>query len=234
MIEAIIAGLALGVTGSVHCVGMCGPLALMLPVKGSPFQRGISTVVYHLGRISSYILLGLILSGLLEYFDLFKYERWVSLTIGVVFLLLWLLEFLKGKSNKIGPLQQWINKSFGVLVSSNHPLKWWLAGMLNGLLPCGLVYGALIASAGFGGVGESAIFMIGFGLGNSPVLWLITMSKELIGKKIQGFLRTLLPFWLLIMAVFFILRGANLGIPFLSPKIKAHQQEAPSCCHPKK
>jgi sulfite exporter TauE/SafE len=75
--------------------------------------------------------------------------------------------------------------------------------------------------------------MAGFGLSTAPALIGISLSKSILIRKISQWLRKALPFWLLIMAILFLLRGANLGIPFLSPKFNQNPIEgaAPKCCH---
>lgn len=221
----LFSGLVLGAAGSLHCVGMCGPLALLLP--GGTFSV---TAFYHLGRTLTYVILGVLVGALLEFIDVRQYEQWFSLFLGVVFLFLWIYDFWGRKSAGSSPIQAWLNKMFSQSIKKNSLWGWWIAGMINGLLPCGLVYGALLASMGFGSFGGSVLFMFGFGIATAPMLLLITLGKRVIAQKMGVISKKVLPYWLLIMAVVFLLRGANLGIPFLSPKMKAPTTKH-SCCH---
>ncbi|MEY3966136.1 MAG: hypothetical protein RL263_1305 [Bacteroidota bacterium] len=221
----LLSGLVLGAAGSMHCVGMCGPLALLLP--GGAFSV---TAVYHLGRTATYVILGVLAGALLEFIDVRQYEQWFSLFLGGLFLFLWIYDFWGRKSAGSSPIQVWLNKQFSQSMKRNTLLGWWIAGIVNGLLPCGLVYGALLASMGFGSFSGSVLFMFGFGVATAPMLLLISFGKRVIAQKMGAFSQRILPYWLLIMAIVFLLRGANLGIPYLSPKMKAPTQKH-ACCH---
>jgi sulfite exporter TauE/SafE len=225
ILAPLFSGLVLGAAGSMHCVGMCGPLALLLP--GGTFSV---TAMYHLGRTSTYVILGVLVGALLEFIDVRQYEQWFSLFLGGLFLLLWIFDFWGRKSVGSSPIQAWLNKQFSLSIKRNSLWGWWIAGMVNGLLPCGLVYGALLASMGFGSLSGSVLFMFGFGVATAPMLLLISLGKRVIAQKMGLLSQKVLPFWLLIMALVFLLRGANLGIPFLSPKMKTTTQKH-ACCH---
>lgn len=225
MLAPLVSGLVLGTAGSLHCVGMCGPLAILLP--GGNFSV---TAIYHLGRTTTYVILGVLVGALLEFIDVRQYEQWFSLFLGALFLALWMYDFWGRKTVGSSPIQNWLNRQFSLSLKRNSLLGWWFAGMINGFLPCGLVYGALLASMGFGSFSGSILFMFGFGIATAPMLLLITLGKRAIAQKMGAISHKILPFWLLFMAIIFLLRGANLGIPFLSPKMKSPVQKH-ACCH---
>jgi sulfite exporter TauE/SafE len=229
---SILAGFALGIAGSMHCVGMCGPLALLLPTSQRFPGAYISNFLYQFGRVITYVLLGAFFGGIMEWLDIRKFEQWISLTIGIVFLLIWANEFFNKSSNLLGFISNWVNKKFASTLNEGGAFKWLIAGMLNGLLPCGLVYGALLGSLGMGSWLNGILFMFGFGLATMPALLAVTFTKHLINSRVKLNLQKLMPFWLLIMGILFVLRGANLGIPFLSPKFShsADISSNSSCC----
>lgn len=232
MAFAILAGLALGIAGSMHCVGMCGPLALLLPTNQRFPGAYVSNVLYQFGRVITYVLLGTFFGGIMEWLDIRKFEQWISLSIGIVFLLIWANEFFNKSSNLLGFISTWVNQKFASTLSTGGAFKWLVAGMLNGLLPCGLVYGALLGSLGMGSWINGILFMFGFGLATMPALLAVTFTKHLINSRVKLNLQKLMPFWLLVMGILFVLRGANLGIPFLSPKFSnsTETHASSSCC----
>jgi sulfite exporter TauE/SafE len=231
--SSFIAGGLLGLAGSLHCVGMCGPLMLLLPKVQSPLRTLSTQGIYHFGKTLTYVLLGAILGMVFLWFDIRKIEQQFSLFLGVVFLMIWFIEFWGNKKKNQSPLQNWVQKMFGKTINLRATWGWFLGGMLNGLLPCGLVYGALIASLGTGSSWGTILFMTGFGLGTSPALMGVSLGKFMLSPKWLPKFKGLLPYWYLIMAILFFLRGANLGIPFLSPKFNSHPTEAQQnkCCH---
>jgi sulfite exporter TauE/SafE len=232
-VSALVTGSLLGLAGSLHCVGMCGPLMLLLPTAKTWKYTLQTQGLYHLGRTLTYALLGGIAGLLFVWIDIRPFEQQFSIGLGLAFLALWVYDFWGRKYRETSPLQIWVNKAFGKALSQGASWGWFLGGMLNGLLPCGLVYGALLASLSTGTSEGPVWFMIGFGGSTAPALIGISFTKSLFIKKISPWLRTLLPFWLLLAAVLFLLRGANLGIPFLSPKFNQSpiEQAVPPCCH---
>ena len=232
-VSAFVTGSLLGLAGSLHCVGMCGPLMLLLPT-GKTWRYTLQTQgLYHLGRTATYVALGAFAGLIFLWIDIRAFEQQFSIGLGLAFLSLWIYDFWGSKKGASSPLQNWVNRSFGKAIARDESWGWMLGGLLNGLLPCGLVYGALLASLSTGTSTGPIWFMAGFGLSTAPALIGISLSKSILVRKISPWLRKVLPFWLLIMAVLFLLRGANLGIPFLSPKFHQNPIEgaAPKCCH---
>jgi len=221
-----LSGILLGFAGSFHCVGMCGPLVAMMS------GNLISNLFYHLGRTLLYVLLGLILGWFLPINQLGATTQIVSLTFGLLFTILALLEWqgwfhlssLQSHGNS--PILRWFGK-----VYAKSGWGWrFFAGILNGLLPCGLVYAALLASLAQDGTWGGPVFMAGFGLATMPALLIVGGFSEYLKSFIQQHRKNWLPFWLLVMGCFFLLRGMNLGIPYLSPKIDAIHGAHGSCC----
>jgi uncharacterized protein len=230
----ILAGFFLGLLGSFHCVGMCGPLALALPYNtGSNFV--LSRLVYNSGRIITYSMLGLLFGVLGAKLDMIGLQQIISISLGVFILLVIFLprSYKASISGKLG-----LYKLIGVLKSSlskmfkKHSGSSMLGiGILNGLLPCGFVYIAVSGAIAIGDAGKSMMFMALFGLGTLPVM----LGVSLIGTKINITLRQrltrLVPVFSVLLALIFILRGLNLGIPYVSPKLENKTAAEEINCH---
>jgi len=208
----------LGLVGSLHCAGMCGPLALALPVAGktrSDFVLG--RVLYNLGRILTYTGIGAVFGLVGQSFALAGFQKWVSLVAGVVILLGLVASLRIGLGLPITKSVMWLKSSVGRLLQQRTFGSLFLLGSLNGLLPCGLVYVAAAAAAATGSLQMGVLFMGMFGLGTLPVM----LGLGLAGRKLQGFfnfkLQNLVPISLAVLGVLLILRGMELGIPYLSP-----------------
>jgi len=209
----------LGLVGSLHCAGMCGPLVLALPAGHPRFALLLrDRVLYNLGRLSTYVLLGLLFGLLGEWFAVAGWQRWISIAAGAAILIGWLassrLNLGLPALTLVARLRPW----FGALLTRRQPAAQLGLGALNGLLPCGLVYVACASAAAAGGLGPGALFMMAFGLGTVPVM----LGMGLAGARLQWVtrrwgLQRLVPASLLIVATLLILRGMALGIPYLSP-----------------
>jgi sulfite exporter TauE/SafE len=210
----------LGLVGSAHCAGMCGPLALALPPTGNTralFLAG--RLAYNAGRLLTYAAIGAVFGLLGQSLALAGLQRWVSLGIGVALLigLLASSRFATGLPvvNAVG----WLKSALGRLLQRRSLGSVFALGLLNGLLPCGLVYVAAATATATGHFLTGLQSMVVFGLGTVPMM----LAFGLVGPKIQFALRLKLqravPFALAAVAVLMILRGLSLGIPYLSPSL---------------
>lgn len=239
----LIAAISLGLLGSFHCIGMCGPIALSLPAKGNSFlQRIFSVLVYNSGRVITYTMLGLLAGAIGRSFALEGLQQPLSVTLGLLILL---FVFIPHKytsrisfTKPVYLIISRIKSSLVDLFKKRSYISLLLIGFLNGLLPCGLVYMALAGALATTGIMSGALFMIFFGLGTIPLMLTVNISKEIIPLKIRGNLNKVVPYFISIMAFLLILRGLNLGIPYVSPRIdtqtssfaSCHSETAP-CCH---
>jgi sulfite exporter TauE/SafE len=227
MQTALFSGLVLGLIGSLHCAGMCGPLALALPGNGRitcGFFAG--RLAYNLGRILTYCLLGVVFGLVGRTLALAGVQRWVSITLGIALLLGlfsshklagWRpLTALVGRlKTRMGNLLR--RRSFGSLLA---------LGLLNGLLPCGLVYVACAGAVATGGLFSGFAYMAGFGLGTAPMMLGIGLSGHLVPLKLRLHLRKAIPLCVFLLGSLLILRGLGLGVPYLSPDLG----RAAPCC----
>ena len=228
----------IGLAGSLHCIGMCGPIAIALPSGESPLPAYVSgRVLYNLGRIITYSLMGLAFGFVGKTIFLAGYQQWLSIALGVIILL---AVFLPSKYAVKLTGASWHSRQVGKLkrlwryfFSKSTVGSLFVVGILNGFLPCGLVYVALAGSLATGAALKGAAYMALFGLGTFPVMLAMSLFGTMVGLKFRQGLRRLLPVGGVILACLFILRGLSLGIPFVSPKMEqnAHGQTEVKCCH---
>lgn len=224
--------LILGLASSLHCAGMCGAIALALPGASRPAAAFVwGRTQYNLGRILTYTLLG-VLAGTVGYTTrLAGGQQILSVILGVAMLLMWGVSALGWlPADQFG--SAWISRLLGKALTAwrNSPLI--LIGLLNGLLPCGMVYTALMGAAVSDSPADGALFMAVFGLGTLPLMLAISLSSRWmqgVGKA-NWLRRYALPVsraLMLVFALLLILRGLNLGIPYISPEISKEAVE----CH---
>ncbi|MEO8794668.1 MAG: sulfite exporter TauE/SafE family protein [Daejeonella sp.] len=219
-----------GLFGSLHCVAMCGPLLMALPMANGPAWLSLlHRTAYQAGRIITYSLLGLIFGLLGQSFNFLGWQQGISILTGIILFFLAISHFA-GQKN--GAVQRWQMKLI-------NPISIWMgkllmkpygglfAGMLNGILPCGMVYLALAGAVNSESVWSGARFMMYFGLGTSPLMLIASVAGMYLRRfSIRKFSRVL-PFLTLAMSIWFLLRGAGLNIMYLSPFIEVN---APAVC----
>ncbi len=232
----LLTAIIFGLLGSFHCIGMCGPIAFMLPVDRTNKARRILQVsVYHLGRLITYGILGLLFGMLGKGFNLFGFQQYLSIIIGVIMILAIVLP--KKTVNKFSAIKPIYKLLSGVKNRLGKELKkkrndtFFTIGFLNGFLPCGLVYMAIFASIATGSAIKGSLYMMLFGLGTIPLMtafvYLGNFTTGLVRKRIQQFI----PVAVVVIAVLFILRGMGLGIPYVSP-IHLHEMvDGGKMCH---
>ncbi len=214
-------GLMFGLLGSVHCAGMCGPIVLALPGgKTGKADLIIGRSLYSLGRVLTYMLLGLAVGLLGSGVSLAGYQQILSIVTGVAILII--AVFPKGKFNKFmhfspALFNKVFGPSFNSFIRNGSKSSLFGIGFLNGFLPCGFVYMALIASLGAGSLAGSIGFMGMFGLGTVPLLFMMAIAPGYLSLNVREKIKGLLPVAAGVLGVLLILRGLSLGIPFISP-----------------
>ena len=227
MIALLITAFIMGAIGSLHCVGMCGPLALSLPVMNNThLSKFISALLYNLGRMATYAALGALVGLIGASFALAGFQQGLSIFLGsvIILVLLWPKQSLVLKSNHT--IQLWFAKirvRLGQLFANKKYQSVFFIGLINGMLPCGLVYLALAGAVATTSVGKSSLFMAAFGLGTLPLMWCVSFFGSFINIKTRVVIRKLYPFLMFGMAFLLILRGMGLGIPFISPSLQMNE-----------
>ena len=232
--ELLIAAFITGLFGSMHCAGMCGPLAIAFNMRGGG-NSFLNAVIYNASRIFAYALLGLIF-GLIGFgFSLAGWQQIISILSGILILIfVFGKKYFSGLNNGNSFFQKFVNKIRSLIQQqfSKHTLRSASAlGFLNGLLPCGLVYIAIAGAVVSGNALDGSLYMILFGLGTFPLMFFFAVSGNYLSVKKRLLLRKSLPVFSIIIACLLIIRGLNLGIPYLSPQFEA-QHQAVVCCTP--
>ncbi|MBF8149375.1 sulfite exporter TauE/SafE family protein [Winogradskyella sp. F6397] len=212
----------LGLLGSLHCVGMCGPIAFMLPVDRSNSLKKVSQIaIYHFGRILAYSIIGLVFGLLGKSFSLFGLQQQLSIVVGVLMIIIVLLpQNITGKFTLTKPLYKIISKvksSLGSALKKKTADTFLTIGFLNGFLPCGLVYMAVFGAVATGSLAEGSFYMVLFGIGTIPLMTTAIYLGKFLNSTIKQRIQKAIPVFVVVIGVLFILRGLGLGIPYLSP-----------------
>jgi sulfite exporter TauE/SafE len=231
VIEAIIiSGFSLGILSSFHCIGMCGPLALSIPINDASVERKIlGSVLYNFGRITTYCLLGVLFGLIGKSFFIAGFQQIFSIILGLVVLIFFVMEILKKPiffSHKINTFVQKLVLRF---LNKKQLYKIYLLGIANGLLPCGMLYLAIAGATSLNAIYKSVLFMTFFGLGTFPAMITLSLFRFSIQSKSRSFIKKLTPYIMAIMGLVLIARGLNLGIPYLSPQLQVSEIENAAC-----
>ena len=224
-----------GLLGSFHCVGMCGPIAFMLPIDRQNTTKGFFQILsYHLGRLLTYSLIGLLFGFLGKGFYFFGFQQQLSIIVGISMILVILFPKIFAKVNLSKSLNKVIFKvknTLGKELKKKRNDTFFTIGFLNGFLPCGLVYMAVFGALATTNAFSGSMYMFLFGLGTIPlmtsVVYLGNFTKGTVRKRIQK----AIPIVVVAIGVLFILRGLGLGIPFVSPTPVLDLVSVNNSCH---
>lgn len=222
-----------GLVGSLHCVGMCGPIALALPYQGqNKWTATANVLIYNFGRIFTYGLIGTVIGLVGKGLFLAGIQAYFSIGLGVLLLLVAL--FSVNVEHKIlmipafWRLNQWVKINLASLLKQNNPQTLFLIGALNGLLPCGLVYMAVVGAVAMSTIGEGALYMALFGFGTLPLMLLTAIGGQFISLSWRNRIKRLLPAFLVAFAILFIMRGLNFAAP-LELRFWENWDQVPMC-----
>ena len=226
----LLSAIIFGLLGSFHCLGMCGPIAFMLHVdREKPIKRFLQILSYHLGRIFTYAIIGILFGILGKGFYLFGFQQQLSIIAGLTMILIvvfpkitkhnWLSKkmsfvILKVKSALGKELQKKKNDTFFVL------------GFLNGFLPCGLVYMAVLGALATPTITQASFYMILFGIGTIPLMTAFVYLGNFTKGNFRSYIQKAIPILVVCIGVLFVLRGLGLGIPFISPNLEMNVTSA--------
>ena len=222
----------MGLTGSLHCAGMCGPIIWVMPFQVlNGWKKWIGIALYHIGRITVYALMATVLFSFKSLFQP-QIQQYVSIVLGALLLVVGLATFFPSRFNVTMPWTGFVRKKLGHFMGQPSLGSLLATGMLNGLLPCGLVYMALSATMAAQTVQTAVVLMYAFGIGTAPMLVVLTVLKDRTKLLHQMQFRKFVPVVMLFFGSLFILRGLNLGIPYLSPKVQMEETAIKAdCCH---
>lgn len=223
----------LGFLGSFHCVGMCGPIALAVSAKDQS-RFYINKLIYNLGRTITYGLLGLLIGSIGFSFSMVGSQQFISIALGALIIL---LAFTYKKTERIvsgsglfGIVNQ-IKNGLGKFIRKGSRSAFLFTGILNGLLPCGMVYLALAASLALQDPFLGSVYMLFFGLGTLPTMLFLMVGSNKIPLNFRAKLLRSMPYFAMFIGILFIVRGMGLGIHYLSPRMdfSADQTEMTMC-----
>ncbi|WP_430809938.1 MULTISPECIES: sulfite exporter TauE/SafE family protein [unclassified Carboxylicivirga] len=231
----ILEGFIFGFLGSLHCVGMCGPLALALPLPvNTALRKVVGALLYNVGRAFTYGLLGLIFGILGAGLKLSGIQQWVSIACGVIMILSVILpgviKMPKSGNKLSSTIYTKLKNKIGASLNRKRLSNLLVIGVLNGFLPCGLVYVAISRALTSASISDSILFMVAFGLGTLPLMFAVAYFANIIKSRFLHRLRRTIPVFIILLGILFILRGMNLGIPNISPAFSDKTQEV-ECCH---
>lgn len=228
--------LLLGLLGSFHCVGMCGPIAFMLPVDRSHTLKKITQIfTYHFGRLMAYSLIGLVFGLVGKSLYLFGIQQQLSIAIGLIMIVIVLIPTRTfNKYNFSKPIYKLISKvksALGQALKKKTADTFLTIGFLNGFLPCGLVYIAVFGSLASVSALQGTLYMFLFGLGTIPLMTTAIYLGKFLNVNIKQRIQKAVPVFVVIIGLLFVIRGLGLGIPYLSPAPVVEMASGEIDCH---
>lgn len=225
-----------GLVSSLHCIGMCGPIAMMLPVdRNNKAKKAIQIVIYHLGRLTAYGTIGLLFGLVGKGFFMAGLQQKMSVFIGVVMIVVTLVpekSFAKYNFSKpVFKLIANVKQHLGAQFKNKSYQSLFTIGLLNGFLPCGMVYVALFGAIAMQSPSLGVAYMVLFGLGTVPLMSAVVYVNSFITLPIRNKIQKAIPYVAVFIGLLFILRGLGLGIPFLSPSNMSLFVQASPTCH---
>jgi sulfite exporter TauE/SafE len=228
--------LLFGLIASLHCVGMCGPIAMMLPLDRNNEAKKVTQILtYHIGKLSAYGILGLVFGLLGRSFYLAGMQQQLSIIVGILMIMVAVVpdkEFAKYNFSK--PIYRIITKvksSLGKQFRSKSYQSLFTIGLLNGFLPCGMVYVAIFGAIAMQSISMGILYMLLFGLGTIPFLTAVIYVSNLLSFSFRGTLQKMIPLVAVLIGMLFIVRGLGLDIPYLSPSNLSLFVQAETNCH---
>ena len=215
---------------------MCGPIAMMLPVDRTNETKKVTQIItYHIGKLTAYGTLGLIFGFLGRSFYLAGMQQQLSIIVGILMILVAVIpEKVFAKYNFSKPVYRLITKvksSLGQQFKSKSYKSLFTIGLLNGFLPCGMVYVALFGAIAMQNVSLGIGYMLLFGLGTIPMMVAVIYASGLISFSFRGTIQKAIPLVAVIIGMLFIVRGLGLDIPYLSPSNMSLFVQPEGNCH---
>ncbi len=229
-VALLISSLFLGLASSLHCVGMCGPLVMSVPVQHLPDDKKTTGILlYQLGRIGTYVLLGIIAGFVGWRIYAAGFQQLFSIILGILILLMLSGSFFLNKLHSNNWLNQKVTQFMFWAIRRQAPFGMLLMGAANGLLPCGMVYVAITGAMATGTVPGAALFMLSFGIGTLPALLVLAFWGVKLNWQTRRYMQKMVPYVVALTGILLIIRGLNLNIPYLSPFLSDRSIDTVSC-----
>ena len=224
-----------GLISSFHCIGMCGPIALMLPVeRNNQAKKTLQIIIYHIGRLSAYATIGLVFGLLGKVMFFAGVQQKLSIFIGVSMIVFILIpEKVFARYNFSRPVFKLISKvktTLGSQFKNKTYKSLFTIGLLNGFLPCGMVYVALFGAIAMQSETLGVLYMVLFGLGTVPMMSSVIYINSFLTIPVRNKIQKIIPYVVILIGILFIFRGLGLGIPYVSPaNTSLFVQSTPNC-----
>ncbi|MCB0653432.1 MAG: sulfite exporter TauE/SafE family protein [Saprospiraceae bacterium] len=208
----------IGLFGSLHCVGMCGPIAIALPYKKeNKLVMLASGLLYNLGRVTTYSFLGLFIGFIGKGVFLAGFQQWLSIGLGILMLIIALFSIpVESKIYSLSFVQKpyaKLRSLLGRFLTKNSWQALYLTGVLNGFLPCGLVYLAIVGAVSMASLEQGVAYMALFGLGTIPLMLMVSLAGSVVSIRFKTVVRKLYPVFMVAFAALLIARGLNFEVP---------------------
>jgi sulfite exporter TauE/SafE len=225
-----------GLISSFHCIGMCGPIAMMLPVDhNNPTKKVLQIMLYHLGRLTAYGMLGLFFGMLGKGLFLAGLQQQLSIAVGILMIVLVVVpEKILANYNFSKPVYKLISKvksHLGAQFKRKSPDALFTIGLLNGFLPCGMVYAALFGAIAMQSELLGVAYMVLYGIGTIPMMSAVVLISNFITVPVRNRIQQLIPVFVIVIGALFIMRGMGLDIPYISPNTTSLIVQANPDCH---
>lgn len=210
----------MGLFGGLHCVAMCGPLVMALPLSGNNRWADIvQRFLYQFGRIFTYSIFGFLAGSIGNGFYFLGLQQILSLITALVLITIAVSHFSRKKITRLDTFQIKLVAPIASLMGKwlSKPYGSFFAGLLHGFLPCGMVYMAIAASLNAGSPVEGSKFMFFFGLGTTPLLLIASLMPAFMRKFRAPAL--MIPALYFVAGIFLLLRAVNLDIPYISSPV---------------
>lgn len=206
------AALITGLIGSLHCAGMCGPLVCAMPIdKRTPAAEGMGLLVYNTGRIVAYGLLGFFM-GMGGALVLNLTGVWFAYVAGALLVALGVYKLVRGGTREM-PMPVFMRKWMGCLFRTRSPLVLPLLGLLNGFIPCGVVYAALAGASVTASPWQGGLYMLVFGLATWPALFSGYYLAARISQKVRKYYRPAGAVFLCLLGILLWVRALQQPVP---------------------
>lgn len=210
-----LAALIMGLAGSLHCAGMCSPLAMTITgMKGSAISNRI---LYNTGRITIYGLLGGVVASIGYILPISKYQNLLSLLLALALLTMAVVGITDVRipflSKAMIKFTNFLKNQFGKFLHRKGSLALLCLGGLNGLLPCGLTFVALSFCITLTTPVEGFFYMFLFGVGTLPVMLGFASIAGFVTRKLKWDLKNVTTALMAISGILLIVRVFLLHAP---------------------
>lgn len=216
----MIGAFIIGLFGSLHCVGMCGPV--MLAFMG-PKQSKSGFLLYHTGRILTYVLIGALLGLIGATAAMFQVQKVMAFALGFGLILLYGIPSIRHSLERFYYESRFYQllKSF---MSKNLSIRkrWFLSGVANGFFPCGLTYVAAAGAVALAHPLQGALFMVLFGLGTLPALITLSFAGNIFSKRLKSLIPKSVSIIAILSGSLLILRGLLTTFPQFNQMVQAN------------